>query len=240
MRFYELDSVPYGTARYTGEYHAEHKWGLPGLLCPTCGGNAAGIAEAYPSVDLSEFPEAKQLEKSWLEEDYGRFERLRQMVRPLVPASARLRPGTHFGPLVGSARGNIAQILIQYPWLVLIRREALEQLHAEGLRGLKGCRTELRFRQKNSPELLELEIELHGLYHPGCLPPVDLAPCETCGSYKFGRPKEPLLDGASLPEHLDLFRLRNGSATLVITERFADTLRRLGFEEFSLREVPVR
>jgi uncharacterized double-CXXCG motif protein len=240
MRFYELESVPYGTVRYTGEYRAEHKWKLPGLQCPTCGGNAAGIAEAYPSVDLSAFPAAKQLEKTWLEKDSGKFEHLRQMVRPLVPASARLRPGTHFGPLVGSARGTFAQLLIQDPWLVLIRREALEQLQAEGLRGLKGCRTELRFRQRSAPELLELEIELHGLYHPDCLPPVTLEPCKTCGSYKFGRPKQPLLDGTSLPEQLDVFRLRNGAATLVITQRFADTLHRLGFEEYSLRELPVR
>jgi uncharacterized double-CXXCG motif protein len=240
MRFYRLSSVPYGTSRYTGEYNAEHKWGLPGLQCPTCNGTAAGIAEAYPSVDLSELPEAKQLEEAWLEEDYEKFESLRAMVRPLVPTSARLRPGAHFGPLVGSARGTFAHIRIQYPWLVLIRREALEQLKAEGLQGLKGCRTGLRFRQRNAPELLELEVELHGKYHRDCLPPVDLEPCELCGSNKFSQPKQPLLDAASLPEHLDIFRLRNDAASIVITERFADTLRRLGFEEFSLHELPVR
>jgi uncharacterized double-CXXCG motif protein len=191
-------------------------------------------------VNLSGLPQARQLEDAWLEEDLGKFEFLRAMVRPLVPTSARLRPGTYFGPLVGSARGNFPQIRIQYPWLVLVRREALEQLQAEGLQGLKGCRTELRFRQRNAPELLELEVELHGKYHQDCLPPVEPEPCETCGSHKFGQPKQPLLDAASLPEHLDIFRLRNGAASIVITERFADTLRRLGFEEFSLQGLPVR
>ncbi|WP_257461793.1 SitI6 family double-CXXCG motif immunity protein [Archangium lipolyticum] len=138
------------------------------------------------------------------------------------------------------ARDKFVQIFIQNPWLVLMRRDALEQLQAEGIRGLNGRRTDLRFRQECSPELRALEIEQHGLYHPDCMPPTDIVPCRRCGSYEPSRPEEPLLDGASLPEHLDLFRLRNGSATLVITERFADTLRRLGFEEFSLREVPVR
>jgi uncharacterized double-CXXCG motif protein len=144
------------------------------------------------------------------------------------------------GPFVSTSRGDFAQLLIQNPWLVLMRRDALAQLQAEGILGLKGRRTELRFRQQRAPELLELEISPYGLYHPDCEPPVDFAPCGRCGRYELSRPKQPLLDGGSLPEHLDVFRLHNGAATLVITERFADTLRRLGFEEFSLRELPVR
>ncbi|WP_257461797.1 SitI6 family double-CXXCG motif immunity protein [Archangium lipolyticum] len=240
MRFYELGSVPYGTSRYTGEFPMDHRWGLPGVHCPTCDASWSGISEAYPSVDLSGLPEAKQLENAWLEEDFQKFERLRQMVRPLVPSWARLIPGTAFGPLVGSARGTFPQIYLLYAWMVIIRREALERLQAEGLRGLKGSRTELRFRQRNSPELLEVELEPHGLLHPDCLPPGKTEPCGTCGGYEFGLPKQPLLDGASLPEHLDVFRLRNCPGFIVINERFADTLHRLGFEEFSLRELPVR
>jgi hypothetical protein len=48
------------------------------------------------------------------------------------------------------------------------------------------------------------------------------------------------LDRASLPEHRDVFRLRNCLGFIVINERFADTLHRLGFGEFTLRELPVR
>ncbi|QRK10859.1 hypothetical protein JQX13_12750 [Archangium violaceum] len=240
MRFYELDSVPADSMRYTGEYNAERPWGLPGLHCPTCDASWAGISEAYPSVDLSGVPGAKQLEKAWLEEDFAKFERLRAMVRPLVPSWARLTPGTGFGPLVGSARGNFAQLYLLYSWRVIIRRDALEQLLAEGLRGLKGCRTGLRFRQKNAPELMELEMEPHGSFHPDCLPSGNTEPCATCGGYDYDVPKQPVLDGASLPEHLDIFRLRSRDGVIVISERFADTLRRLDFEEFSLRELPVR
>ncbi|HEX8439924.1 double-CXXCG motif protein [Archangium sp.] len=240
MRFYELGSVPYGTSRYKGEYSAERPWHLPGLHCPTCDISWGGISEAYPSVDLSGLPEAKQLKTARLEEDYGRFERLRAMVRPLVPAWARLTPGTGFGPLVGSARGTFPQLYILYSWRVIIHRDALEQLQAEGLRGLKGCRTGLRFRQRNAPELMELEVESHGLFHPDCLPPGNTEPCKTCGGYSFDLPKQRLLDKASLPEHVDVFQLRNCPGFIIITERFVDTLRRLGFEEFSLQELPVR
>ncbi|HEX8819304.1 MAG TPA: double-CXXCG motif protein [Archangium sp.] len=240
MKFYKLDSVPYGTSRYKGEYSAEHPWGLPGLQCPTCVGSVGDMSEVYPDVDLSGLPEAKQLEKAWLEEDLERFKRLREIVRPLVPPGAPLAPGSQFGPLVGSARGNFAQISLLDPWAVILRRDALEQLQAEGLRGLKACRTGLRFRQRNAPELMELYVEMHGLLHPDCLPPGKVSPCGTCGGYAFSLPKQPLLDRASLPEHLDVFRLRNFTSVIVLTERFADTLRRLGFEEFSLRELPPR
>lgn len=240
MRFYELGSVPADRMRYPGEYKAERKWHLPGVHCPTCDCSWAGISEAYPDVDLSGVPEAKQLEKAWLEEDFEKFERLRAMVRPLVPSWAMLSPGTGFGPLVGSAHGRFAQLYMLYSWMVLIRREALEQLQAEGLRGLMGCRTQLRFRQRNAPELMELEVEPHGLFHADCLPPGKSEPCTTCWGNDFDIPEQPLLDKASLPEHLDIFQLRNCLGFIVITERFADTLNRLGFEEFSLRELPVR
>ncbi len=101
MRFYRLDSVPYESLRYTGEYNADRKWGLPGLQCPTCNVPYVDMSEAYPGVDLSGVPEAKQLEEAWLEEDVERFKRLRELVRPLVPAGAPLAPGCRLRPARG-------------------------------------------------------------------------------------------------------------------------------------------
>jgi hypothetical protein len=49
-----------------------------------------------------------------------------------------------------------------------------------------------------------------------------------------------LLDGASLPEHLDLFRLANFETTLVGTERFVNAVRQLGLDGIECRELPVR
>jgi uncharacterized double-CXXCG motif protein len=189
---------------------------------------------------LSGLPEAKKLEEAYLEEDFEAFVRLRERVRPLVPVGVPLWPGTKFGPLVGSARGTFAQLFMPYAWRLLIRREALAQLHAEGLRGLEGCRTQLRFRQKQAPELLELQIEAHGLLHPDCIPPGKAVPCARCGRYGFSLPEQPILDRASLPEHLDLFRLANFTTVIVASERLVESIRRLGFEEVSIRELPLR
>jgi uncharacterized double-CXXCG motif protein len=198
-----------------------------------------GAGEAYPSVELSQVPK-RALSHARVEENFEEFARLRELVRPLVPAGAPLAPGAEFGPLVGTAWGNFPQLHLQNPWALLVRRDALTTLQAEGLRGLAGCRTELTFRGTSSVELLELQVEAGGMLHPDCLPPGKAAPCATCGRYDFSLPRDPILDGASLPHDRDLFRLRNFQTVIVGTNRFVDAVQRLGFEEVGFRELPVR
>ncbi|HEX8703325.1 MAG TPA: double-CXXCG motif protein, partial [Myxococcaceae bacterium] len=140
MQFYWLDEVR--VRRYSGSFDASNKWGLPGVHCPVCDAIWSNSSDRYPSVDLSQLPE-KDKYSARLEKDYAEFERLREQVRPLVPAGVPLRPGTKFGPLVGTAQGEFGPLLMHYPWDLLIRREALEQLQAAGVQGLKGWRTEL-------------------------------------------------------------------------------------------------
>ncbi|HLL02645.1 MAG TPA: double-CXXCG motif protein [Myxococcaceae bacterium] len=222
-----------------GDVSAAHKWGLPGIHCPTCGTTWADGSDAYPSVDLSALPEMREFEVS-RPEPFAEFARLREIVRPLMPPGVPLEPGTEIGPLVGTASGTFTPLFMQNPWTLLALREALEQLQAEGLRGLKGCRTELRFRKKTPPELLELEIHPHGRLHDDCLPPDRKPPCETCGRQGFTRPEELLLDAASLPTHTDLFRLANWTTMIMATERFAETARRLDLNGVIFKELPLR
>jgi uncharacterized double-CXXCG motif protein len=193
--------------------------------------------ESYPSVDLSHLPE-KDKYGSRLEEDYVEFERLREQVRPLVPPGVPLLPGTKFGPMNGAAQGEFGPLVLVHAWELLMRREPLERLQAEGLRGLKGCRTALRFRKKNPPELLEMELLPRGAFHPDCLPEHP-SPCPKCGRRGFKRPGVPILDAATVPEDLDLFRL--GGTMIIGTENFVEAVRRLGYEQdIAFRELPVR
>jgi uncharacterized double-CXXCG motif protein len=239
MRFFLLEYVY--DPRYAWECQADSKWGLPGVCCPTCNITRGGPGESYPAVDLSGLPEHKLFEEAWFEEDFARFQHLRERVRPLVPPGALLEPGATFGPLIGSARGDFPPVVMQEPWTLLMRREALEQLQSEGLRGLYGCRTELRFQQRDAPELLELQVELGGMLHPDCIPPgKKTTPCATCGMYGFSKPKDPILDGTSLPTDRDLFRVTNASTAIVGSERFVEAVLRLGFEEVNFQEWPVR
>ena len=240
MRFYQLEAVELTRRRFMGEYRAEHLWGLPGIRCPTCHAVWSGGADAWPCVDLSGLKDARTLAKAYLEEDYVEFERLREEVRPLIPPGMPLWPGTNFGPLTGRAHGRFGQLFMQYSDRLLIQREAREQLQARGLRGLTACPTALRFRQKSAPELWEFQIEVHGMLHLDCLPSDKRTPCVRCGRWGFTLPEHRLLDKATLPEHLDLFRLFNAPVVIVASERLVEAIHHLGLEEVAIRELPLR
>lgn len=156
------------------------------------------------------------------------------------PPGCVLEPGAGLGPLVGNARGSFGSLVSPDPWWLLVRREALEKLQAEGLRGLKGCRTELRFRQRNSPELLELEILPTGRAHADCLPPTRNPPCSRCHRLGLSLPDEFLLEARTLPWDRDLFRLEDFSGVIVCTERFVDTCKRLELDGVTFKPLPSK
>jgi uncharacterized double-CXXCG motif protein len=238
-RFYELDHDE--SSHWKGWFTAAHKWGLPGVHCPQCDATWAGSGFAYPAVDLTEHPERQKFETARLEEDFAEFERLRSLLRSWVPSGALLEPGTTFGPLVGKVSGQLAPLVLQKSGFdMLARRDVLEALQGEGLGGLQGCPTELRFRQKSPPELLELQIAPRGLLHPDCLPPGRPPSCKKCGRDGFSLPSEPILDAASLPKRLDLFRLANFPTVLIGTERFKEAVERHAPHCLSFRELPSR
>jgi uncharacterized double-CXXCG motif protein len=239
MRFYLLEDVPH--PRFSGYHTDERKWGLPGVHCPLCNATWSMAGDAYPSVDLSVLPPQEQEKYSArLEEDYAEFERLREQVRPLVPPGVHLWPGSKFGPMTGLAQGEFGPLVLSQPWTLLMRREPLERLQAEGLLGLKGCCTELRFRKKNPPELLEVELLPRGEFHPDCLPERPL-PCSKCGRAGLKLPAQPILDAATLPPDLDLFRLAGFLTLIIATERFVEAVQRIGYEQdIAFRELPAR
>lgn len=225
--------------KYDGEFNASHRWGLPGAKCHTCGATWSSSGHEYPCVDLSQLPERREFERP-RPEPFPEFARLRERVRPLAPANAPLPPGTDFGPLTGSASGRFGPFAWWGSSMLLVRAEVLERLQAEGVRGLLGCRTELRFRQKNPPELLELQVEPHGQFHADCIPPDVPPPCTTCGRHGFTRPENPILDTASLPTDLDLFRVGNFATMIIGTERFMEAVRRLQLDGITFHELPTR
>lgn len=238
-RYFELRENRAATARYAGDLNARRRWLLPGARCSTCGATWSASGHQYPAVDLSQLPERGELEKP-RPEPFPEFARLRERVRPLAPPDARLPPGTGFGPLVGTAHGDLGPLTWQGDYLLLLRRDTLERLRAEGIRGLLGCPTELRWRQQHPPELLELQIEPHGRLHPDCLPPDLPPPCATCGRLGLRLPELPILEAASLPANLDLFRIGNFATVIVGTEQFMDAARRLELDGITFRELPTR
>jgi uncharacterized double-CXXCG motif protein len=190
-------------------------------------------------VDLSGLPERAEFEEA-RREPIEEFERLRELVLPLLPPGAPVLPGTTFGPLVGTAIGRFGAFFYDLSFALLVRREALAQLQAAGLHGLKGCRTQLRFRQRNAPEFLELQLTFKGRLHPDCLPPDRKPPCKRCGVDSFTLPEQMLLDAAALPTNLDLFRLSDVTGIIIASERFVETVRRLELDGVTFHELPLR
>ncbi len=241
MKLYRIteDKAP----RYTGSMNAGHTWGLPGVdwsqPCPICrlGGGVGGLP--YPCVDLSSLPERERFREPE-PVPYEEYVRLRELVRPLVPAWAVLQPGASFGPVEGSGLGYFGQLFMQNPWTFFARREALERLQAAGVRGLQGCPTKVRFRTKHAPELLELQMELRGQFHPECLPPDRKPLCPTCGSNQNHLPKRIWLDASSLPEHVDVFRFRDWWSCIIANERMVEAVKRLELDGVVFEEMEVR
>ncbi|WP_164010654.1 double-CXXCG motif protein [Pyxidicoccus trucidator] len=238
-RYFLLGEDGAATARHKGDFNAGRRWGLPGARCADCGVTWASAGHRYPAVDLSQLPERGEFEVP-RPEPFAEFARLRELVRPLAPPNATLPPGTGFGPMVGTARGDLGPLAWQGDYLLLLRRDTLERLQAEGIRGLLGARTELRWRQKNPPEMLELQLEPLGQLHPDCIPPDEPPPCQTCGRFGLTLPDEPILDAASLPTDRDLFRVGNFATLIIGTERFMEAVRRLELDGITFRELPAR
>ncbi|PTL85074.1 hypothetical protein DAT35_08530 [Vitiosangium sp. GDMCC 1.1324] len=237
MRYFRVKE---DRSTYTGVVDAAHKRGLPGLLnCPACKATWSGGAKVYPSVDLTPVAALADFEEA-RPEPIEEYERMCELVRPLLPPGAVLEPGAGFGPLVGKAQGRFGPLVFPFGWWLLVQREVLEKLQAEGLRGLKGCPTQLRFRQRASPELLELELLPVGCAHPECLPPNRKPPCSRCGRLALTLPKPLLLDAATLPEHLDVFRLEDFSTVIVCTERFVEACQRLGLDGVVFLPLPTK
>jgi uncharacterized double-CXXCG motif protein len=190
-------------------------------------------------VDLSSLPEREKFHKP-KPVPYEEYVRLRELVRPLLPLWAFLRPGASFGPVEGSGLGYFGQLFMQNPWTLFARREALERLQAAGVRGLQGCPIKVRFRTKHAPELLELQMELRGQFHPECLSPDRLPTCPTCDSNQNHLPKRILLDAASLPEHIDVFRFRDWPGCIIANERMVEAVMRLELDGVVFQEMEVR
>ena len=238
-RFFWLGEATSPTTNPGGAINAWHKWGLPGVHCPTCGATWSDVGYDYPCVDLSRIPERALFERP-RPEPFSEFARLRELVRPLVHPHSVLPPGTGFGPLMGKATGRFGAIAWVEQLLLLVQPDVLSRLHADGVEGLVGCRTELTFRQKNPPEFLELQMEPLGQLHPDCIPPETPPPCGTCGRHGFSRPETPILDAASLPSGVDLFRVGNFATMVIGTERFVEAARRQQLDGITFREVSAR
>nr|WP_255651501.1 double-CXXCG motif protein [Corallococcus sp. AS-1-12] len=219
---------------WSGSYRAEHQWCLPSVLCERC--ETWGVMTAYPSVDLSTLPEKDELKSIW-PQTREEYERRKALVLPFVPPEIQLEPGCRLGPLVGTAMGRFGPVTAMPSWQVLVREDALAALQDAGLKGIIPVRAELRNRR--TKELPQYELEARPLVklHPACIQDRDRVPtCDLCGRHGFSLPPERWLLGESIPTELDLFGVED-TTRIVVSERFVDTVNRLGPSDVVYREI---
>jgi uncharacterized double-CXXCG motif protein len=238
-RFFWVEEDIEVATKYGGEAHGSPRWVLPGLMqCPTCGETWSDVGHHFPGVDLSELPQRREFERA-RPEPFPEFVRLRELVRPWVPVGEMLPPGAGFGPLVGTVSGRFPA----FAWIIevlLARAAVLEQLQSQGVKNLQGHATALRARRNSAEDLLELQVPPRGRLHIDCFPPDEPPPCPTCERLGLSRPDEPILEAASLPTDIDLFRVGNFATMVIGTERFKDAVEQLGLDGLTFRELPIR
>jgi uncharacterized double-CXXCG motif protein len=236
MRYFRVEADT--SSEYTGFVKGSHRWALPGVdSCPACKSTWGGMSLTYPSVDLTPVASLADFTDPWAQ-PIEEYERRRELVRPFLPPGALVEPGVCLGPLVGNAQGRFGALVRLHPFMFLIQSEALEKLQAKGLRGLNGCPTQLRFRQRDSPKLLELELLPVGRAHDDCLESKREPPCPRCGRCPLVLPDDLVLDSTTLPSHLDVFRLEDFSVVMC-TQSFASACKRLRLDGVVFNPVPV-
>jgi uncharacterized double-CXXCG motif protein len=227
--FYEITSSSEPT--WSSTCRVRRRWDLPSVeSCPSCRATVGSFL-AYPTVDLSELPEARKLKPR--PASFEEYVRLRELVRPYCPPGAPLAPGTGLGPLVGSTRGKWGAFTVVDLASLFVREDALQAM--ENLRGIVPSWPE--FRRPPSPAVAELQLLPYGRLAPDCFPPGRREPCTVCGCDGELRPLRYWVDPASLPTHLDAFRLADFPGIIVVSEQFASVVRRFEPNDISLKPL---
>ncbi|WP_163993794.1 double-CXXCG motif protein [Pyxidicoccus caerfyrddinensis] len=225
--FYEITWSPEPT--WSSTYRVSRRWHLPSVeQCPSCRATVGSFL-TYPTVDLSELPEARELKPR--PASFEEYVRLRDLVRPYCPPGAPLEPGTGLGPLGGSTRGKWGAFTLVDLAALFVREDALRAL--ENLRGIVPVWP--KFRRPPAPAVAELQLLPHGRLAPDCFPPGRREPCAVCGCDGEMRPLHYWADPASLPTDLDAFRLADYSGIIVVSERFASVVRRFEPNDITLK-----
>lgn len=220
----------------TYEIEATHRWGLPGVICDVCGATWSNVGTCYPTCDLSALPNASRY-TNLHPVTRAELEELRTQVSLLLRPGIPLPPGTDLGPLIGRARGGLSGWAWQHSWTVLVQDGALKELARAGVPPLRGAFAMLGPMAKSA--LFEVELELHGQLAASCLPDGGFAGCAACGRVAVKRPDELVIDGESVGNAPDLFRLSDLTTTVIASKRVVEAIRASDPDGCAIREVKL-
>ena len=214
--------------------NANHAWGLPGVICQACGNTWSDVGLAYPVVSLSGLQDKKEYETPRAV-PLKEFEFLRDRLLSVIPAGTLILPGTEFGPLVGKATGTFGDFAWLNPWTLLIKIEAYRKLQDAGVRLPKGANHRVNFGKRAPNPLVELQIEPFA-----CLESSNQTlPCVACGYVFMGLPSPIVIARSTVPDFVDLFRVKDFTTLILATENFFNITNDLGLTGIKFRPIAV-
>jgi uncharacterized double-CXXCG motif protein len=239
VKIFELlyDKDAWGV-HYNFDIVASHKWGLPGVTCPLCRQSWGAVGFAYPSVDLSQLSDDRPYRK-FNNVPLEVYENLKSAITHLVPKGSILEPGTDFGPLIGTAKGNFSDFVWAKPWTLLTQQSVLDQLQEHGVKMPKAIPAILKLKGKETREFFELEIEAHTKIAASAYNFKIPAPCAACGRQDLKKPEKIIIENASVPRHVDIFRGIDFPTLLLSTERFVRAVKDLRLSNILFQPVDI-
>lgn len=234
MRLFQLKEDLF---RKAGYIDTVHKWGLPGVICPVCKSTWGNASLEYPSVDLTGFPDANRFVEAW-PVPLETFLKMRNEVWGAFPLLPILPPGTQLGPSVGKAIGKLDGFVWRAWWSICLEASALEKLKASGLLLPVSVKAEISFK-KEVQAVFEFDLPLRGKLANPVYDGIQLDLCTACGRDSGTLPKEILIDKDSIPEDTDIFRVRNFTTLILVTEKFVETIRSLDLKGADFEEVKL-
>lgn len=221
-----------------GYLDAAHKWGLPGVVCPVCGVTWGVSGLEYPSVDLTSFPNVSRYKEPW-PVPLETYRDMRDELWKTFPHLPTLLPGTALGPSQGKIKGGRVKDFVWGSWWTIsLESTAYERLLNSGLSLPKVVKAEI-VSKKNPQEVLEFDLPLEAELTNGIYDGIQLDFCIACGRNSATLPEQIVIDVSSVSGSFDIFRIRNFTTIVLVTEDFVEVVDSFGLSGAIFQEVEI-
>lgn len=233
MRYYDVNCASSVDDQVVIE--GEHKWILPGLICPACGTwGAVGIE--FPCIE----PSPKQ--RRYFKKGPQPLDWFKNVLpHSGLPCSGGPfpEPTTEFGAFQGKVEFGkmVTDFIWPRPWTILIRRKVKDLLAESNLRVRCFAETQIQRAGKLNERFYELQIEAGLMLDESCLERSG-PDCQICGRSPLKLSSKPLkLRMGTL--HDDVFRAANFPTSILATEKFVSLCKEQSFSNITFQAVEM-
>lgn len=240
MKIYEIDAPSWEKySRVPYNLNAANKWGLPGIKCDKCCSTWSVTGLEYPDIQLEIFKKEKEFSKPCVVSN-ARYNELLEMVKKELGKDLLIMPGTDFGPSKGILRGKPFDFLLSVRWTIVVRESVLRVFELDGIRGIIPVKPELKKTGKmQAEEYYELAVYPYAQMPEKIRKEIIKKRCDLCGREEFTVPERLIISEKTTPGDLDIFRGRDVTTYIFVTERFKEVVEKHGFTGAEFKPVEV-